>query len=113
MRLLPAIVSWLLHGANSMLVHLFVSSINTEAEKAQDPVRGSPRGCKEPLQHESKNSDKNMQQHTVHFYSCPLLNCMQCYLVRQPRMSQSKWRCENGDVIVQESSLGQMRGVQL
>lgn len=60
-HLLPAIVSWLLHGANSVPVHFSVCCINTEAEKAQDPVRGSPRGCKETLQWESKNSDKNTQ----------------------------------------------------
>lgn len=43
---------------------LFVCSVNIVEEKTQDP-EGSPRGCKVPLQRESKKQNIKMQQHLV------------------------------------------------
>lgn len=93
-HLLPAIVSWLLHGADSVPVHFSVCCINTEAEKAQDPVRGSPRGCKETLQWESKNSDKNtfLFLSLVELYA--VLPCQTAQDVPE-QMEVWKWKCES------------------
>lgn len=55
---------WFLVQIQCFFVLLFVCYINIVAEKAQDPEE-SPRGCKEPLQRESKKQDINMQQHLV------------------------------------------------